>query len=114
MKKRSVSILIASIMVVVAICIIVIKVSNEARIKKTMDLGVKYLGEENYEQAIIALAKATSIDEENTQEEEKYWYCNSCNGNTTVSASYYLDQSIPCSYCGAEMGYHTASGTTDW
>lgn len=34
-------------MAVVAVCIIVIKVSNEDRIKKTMDLGLKYLGEEN-------------------------------------------------------------------
>ena len=49
--------------IVIALCIGGIKVVNANKINSSLELGIKYLTEGNYEEARLEFSKAISIDE---------------------------------------------------
>lgn len=51
--------------IVIALCIGGIKVVNANKINSSLELGIKYLTEGNYEEARLEFSKAISIDEKN-------------------------------------------------
>lgn len=64
------AIAIASI-IVIFIAVIVKKTNNQKRFDEQMNLGNRYLSEENYEAAVIAFNKAIEIDPRNVESYSK-------------------------------------------
>ena len=65
-KRKILLITGVSTIVVILIFVISIKFIRELRIRESIELGSKYLNEENYKEAIIEFEKVINIDERNT------------------------------------------------
>ena len=70
MDKKKIGITSLIIMAIISVILIVfggIKVANANKLDEAIELGIKYLTEGNYEEAIIAFDKAISIDGKNAK-----------------------------------------------
>lgn len=63
------------------------------------------------EEKLAEEAKKEEINNDPYYQLRDYWFCNSCNFNTTVEGEMYINQNTLCAYCGATSGYHLEKDT---